>query len=501
MSSWVVIAGKMALKAGANLIGKVKIRNPADTADLGDNTNPLVVRVTDTTNYMPTGDAAARALFQKITDGTNTAGVTPNGQLRCADEPTPLFNEAFDGAAFDTTDRWYTEVQTGSGFVLLFVGEAAISCVASNSTAALSSRPLFRPASGFGYMSASFQVQPNATLGTNAHLFWGFGEVDGAWSLAAPLKTGCGFEVTSGGVMRAVAYGGSSVTFSSNVTAPTDGGLHKFDVVWGADAIWWYLDGVQVATVTRNSAGFPAFSFFSEVTHLPVRIHAITGGSAPSGSASFAVNSISVGDSSRSSLALSDSEFPWRRGRIASNGSIFAREGDAIAYLVRAQAVATANNKSMLSIFNTGTTYRLRVREIYLINVQTSAVTGVQCRFAARRLTGSTPSGGTGITAVPMNTKNPTASSHMDLRTGATVGTEDSTAMNSLIWNTEEHVTASIKDVTHERLMQMSIPLIGRARGQELELGPGEGVTVKCETSTTTGSFDLVAVVGFEPVS
>jgi hypothetical protein len=45
------------------------------------------VRVTDGTNTMPTGDAAGRALFQKITDGTNTAAVKAASTAAVATDP------------------------------------------------------------------------------------------------------------------------------------------------------------------------------------------------------------------------------------------------------------------------------------------------------------------------------------------------------------------------------------------------------------------------------
>lgn len=44
--------------------------------------NKWVVQVTDGTNTMPTGDAVGRAIFNKITDGTNTATVTGSSALK-----------------------------------------------------------------------------------------------------------------------------------------------------------------------------------------------------------------------------------------------------------------------------------------------------------------------------------------------------------------------------------------------------------------------------------
>lgn len=47
-----------ALPAGANLIGKVKLRNPGDTVDLGDSTNPVRVDPTGTTTQPVSGTVA-----------------------------------------------------------------------------------------------------------------------------------------------------------------------------------------------------------------------------------------------------------------------------------------------------------------------------------------------------------------------------------------------------------------------------------------------------------
>jgi hypothetical protein len=102
------------LPDGSNLIGKVQIRNPGDTVDLGDAANPIridptgttaqpvsdggssltvdgtvtanqgtpaalanawSVEVTDGTNTLPTGDDKTRAIFVKPTDGTNNVTI------------------------------------------------------------------------------------------------------------------------------------------------------------------------------------------------------------------------------------------------------------------------------------------------------------------------------------------------------------------------------------------------------------------------------------------
>jgi hypothetical protein len=110
----VALSPNSPLPDGSNVIGKVQIRNPGDTVDLGDAANPIridptgstaqpvsdggssltvdgtvtanqgtpntlanawTVEVTDGTNTLPTGDDKTRAIYTKSTDGTNDATI------------------------------------------------------------------------------------------------------------------------------------------------------------------------------------------------------------------------------------------------------------------------------------------------------------------------------------------------------------------------------------------------------------------------------------------
>jgi hypothetical protein len=69
------------LPAGANTIGIVNQGTAASIA------NSWRVQVTDLTNTMPTGDAAARGIFVKNTDGTSTAAVKAASTAAVAADP------------------------------------------------------------------------------------------------------------------------------------------------------------------------------------------------------------------------------------------------------------------------------------------------------------------------------------------------------------------------------------------------------------------------------
>ena len=450
---------------------------------------------------LSTANAAAAGLF---------AGVTSYGYLRAAVEPSALFNDCFEGATLDTVNRWNTPTQASGGTVSLFGGMLTLNITStSGSRAAADTKAKFGSNTGLGFLAWGCLVQHEATpLVTGRHAFWGLGTVSGSWSASAePLFNGVGFEITNAGALRTCVYQGGVLVTSTTLTPNTDGGLHRYGLVFRNDTIFWYMDTLEypAASLQLSYPGFPALSFFGDTSVFPVRFHCISHTSGAPASYAIEVAALGLGDTSHSNQMLSDGLYPWRKARISSGGSLYVRQetGDT-SYTIMQQNIATASNKSMISIFNTGTTYNVNVSAIYLVNTQTAAQTGVNCRFSVRRLTGSTPSAGTDIasTAVEkLDSNNPTFSTHVGLRTGATVGTESTIPISSVVWSTEEHVAGSIKDVTYQQIAQYATPLWGRNPGATgLLLRNGEGLTVKCETSTTTGNFDITMVVTLEPV-
>jgi len=70
--------GTVGLNAGTNAIGKLTANDGVDIGDVTVNNaigSGVYVRLTDGTNTMPTGDAAARGIYHRLTDGTNAATV------------------------------------------------------------------------------------------------------------------------------------------------------------------------------------------------------------------------------------------------------------------------------------------------------------------------------------------------------------------------------------------------------------------------------------------
>lgn len=81
-SAVVALSPNSPIPTGSNTIGIVNQGTPASLA------NKWPVQVTDGTNTMPTGDAVARAIFEKITDGTNTAAVKAASTQAVAADPS-----------------------------------------------------------------------------------------------------------------------------------------------------------------------------------------------------------------------------------------------------------------------------------------------------------------------------------------------------------------------------------------------------------------------------
>jgi len=104
----VALSPNSPLPAGTNTLGKV------DQGVAAALSGGWPVKVTDGTNTMPTGDVVARAIFEKITDGTNTAAVKAASTAAVAADPSLV-------VAFSPN----SPVPTGSNTIGAVTGTAA----------------------------------------------------------------------------------------------------------------------------------------------------------------------------------------------------------------------------------------------------------------------------------------------------------------------------------------------------------------------------------------
>jgi len=159
-----------------------------------------------------------------------------------------------------------------------------------------------------------------------------------------------------------------------------------------------------------------------------------------------------------------------------------------------APSVSPGNNKSMFSIVNTtGSTVVIKIQEIYLVNVQTTNVSGIPISFEMRRIVSH--SSGTSITTESADLSD-TLNASVTLRTGATVSTESTTLLWRNIWSADDWQVGSADIESADHTSQSLIPIYSKKNqaSKSITLRANQGLTLKCATNTTIGLFDIMVV-------
>jgi hypothetical protein len=165
-------------------------------------------------------------------------------------------------------------------------------------------------------------------------------------------------------------------------------------------------------------------------------------------------------------------------------------------YYVLADAVALAQNKHHLALFNgVGSGVMLCVKKLFQINLSLAAVTGVALRFDIKRSTAQ--SVGTAITPQTMDSANAALPAQVACATGATV-TEGGLLFP---FTTQSDEIAAANTAVANFLTQYNNLILESTEMQELRLREGEGMTVKQITSSTVGSFAWLLAFTAEPLS
>lgn len=168
-------------------------------------------------------------------------------------------------------------------------------------------------------------------------------------------------------------------------------------------------------------------------------------------------------------------------------------------YTVIASAITPGNNKSMLSIYNpTGSGYILKLREFYIRNAATSAVTGVAANFELHRfVSGSRPTGGTSLTAniIAHDSADATPAS-MDARTGGTISGEVAALLDLIRMSTDEWGPGTADVESAQQAISNYLPARAKRDGllKPIYARAGEGLHLKFATNSTAGSIDVVFV-------
>lgn len=255
------------------------------------------------------------------------ATVTAYGNLRVTAEPGSIFNDPFDGAVIDTTDRWNAATVTG-GFTITQASGGLVFTTNTTTThsAYIDTRPSFAPL-GLNFIAfgaaVKLEAQTSNFFVTNQHRFWGLGNRPASFVIGTPLLDAIGFEIDTTGQLQCVVYSNGTRVFNTstsltsvnlNTLVTPSTGYCRFGIAFRADTIIFYINSTEYPAATY-SVSTSTFTL-PAIQALPIRIHAINSGSTPSGTSTLTVSNLALGDTGSNSNNISDGSFGFRKATV-----------------------------------------------------------------------------------------------------------------------------------------------------------------------------------------
>ncbi len=150
------------------------------------------------------------------------------------------------------------------------------------------------------------------------------------------------------------------------------------------------------------------------------------------------------------------------------------------------------NNKSMYGLFNgSGSGRILRVYRVWVLNNQTSGVTGVLTTWTLRKT--SAQSGGTSITPTKHDSSSSTLPAQVLSATGGTVTLTSDVALRAWMWSNDEPAASTGTSDEFECLVPLNCvwDSTGDSNIEPIVLREGQGISVHHSGSTTVGVVDV----------
>lgn len=161
----------------------------------------------------------------------------------------------------------------------------------------------------------------------------------------------------------------------------------------------------------------------------------------------------------------------------------------AATFYVGIDRVAPAQNKYMLTLFNTSSTRKVTITKIIWLTNSISAVTGVVHDMYLARITARTA--GTSLTIRARDSNN-TLSSGISSDTGSTSVTEGY-IMNRFIGSSEEAPVTTTAINTYDLKLDSGHILYAKLPGTDGEtLRQNQGVTIRTNTSSSVGVMSFL---------
>lgn len=385
---------------------------------IGGQYNAVLPNLIDTQQSANQLDSSGRQIIAPLTNASvvktqiiDTNSVLnpfrPDSQIKVAMDATTLFYDTFD-LALDTTNRWNT---TGTVLSTSASGQLTVSAgTTALAFSALQSQPSFQLL-GNMFNQCLTILKIDSVLKTGAYRFFGLGLQAASPTVAAPILDGVGFEWdATTGVMSGVVWssGTRTLSVSLSVSQPTDGAFHRYSVFYKTSRVYFELDNVVIGSIAYPN---PTLSI------LPILNLVVNGASTVSPAAIFISSFAGVGDTSRTNQFISSGNFPWRKAEVDKLGNIAnAQMAIAAGYYstpvnVR-QTAATAANATVWSLRNpAASTKTVYIERIYLMmDFDSGTPLGRTLqRYDLERFTTATPTAGTAITVVKMDSSDPTS--------------------------------------------------------------------------------------------
>lgn len=459
----------------ARALGRVRLRNPGDSADMGDATTPVRVDPTGTTPQPVRGaDMFAQGTITAV-NGAVTVTCAGCGNAVLQVTGTWVGTLVFEGTVDGT--NWF-QVR---GYFIGDVAAGTLSISANNSLRLVVGGFVSARVRASAFTSGTATVSLNAGAGSSGSRGAITQTVFASTANSSTATLGVS-GVFTGAAESTLDVAGIQVNAFSNVASATNG-LRVEQSMNGTN--WDLVDAYTLAAGVGIGITVQATASFFRIV--------FTNGAVAQTSFRLQVALCPMVEAVPRSLGQKASQLSMSvvlASDQPANTIVFVKQVEEPTFVVTSNAVTTGNNKSMISIVNENTGSppdAIKILCVSLVNVQTGVVTGVFADFEFRRISGAT--GGTVITSETYDTAN-TLPSNVVARTGGTVSGEGG-ILTAVRWSTDEVVAGTADMESADSVGQYGIPVFERNdRAQKaLILRPGQGAHIKCATNTTTGSF------------
>jgi len=470
-----------ALSTGSNTIGAVTQSGtwtiqPGNTA----NTTPWLATISQGGNSATVSAGGAlkvdgSAVTQPVS-GTITANIGTSGSL-----------------ALDATLAKLTIAQgaaTGTNTQAL-AGAVATSAAPTYTTATIN--PLSLTTAGALRVDASATTQPvSGTVSITANSSVNLNQIAGT-------TTATGNGVAGTGVQR-VTIASDNTAFSVNAV---QSGTWTVQPGNTANTTAWLVNDSSNGTVTPGTAATKSSLIGAQFnTSLPTLTTGQQAALQADSSGRLLIGALATGSNTIGAVTGTGTAGSPAGGVLTiqgvSGGTAIPVSGtfgssEAATFNVVSSSTAVANNKSMVSLVNTtGSTVTVKIHEIYLINVQNTSGTGTAINFELRKIV--THTGGSSITPLALDSAD-SLNGSVTCRTGATVGTEGAIYWRN-VWSSDDWQIGSVDIESSDHTSQTLFPMYSRKTNgtKPITLRANEGLSLKCATNTTSGSFDVLIV-------